>query len=422
MANISVPNTFVNLVQIADATQVNANYNAITQGLANGAFDFYFGNVRIASALSADGPASFYSSVSFAGTAAFSGSVHYYSSVSYAGTATYSGGAVYNGAGQFNSSVSFADSATFSDPVYFGHNVQATSSVTFATNVTLSGHANIQGQKELRLYDSDSSNYVGVQAPATVGTNYTVALPQSSPTGPLRPLTYNNGTLSWASSTGTYSSQTISYTITDTDGIGHIELQGDSIQITMPTLADNIDRVISITYFQNTSPISATLPIIVGEGSETIDAQSSITLLPGASIVLKATAAQWKNINGFYNAFKTTSPTISNAGTSPSGTVIVERNGCRVTLWASITTGSSGSPTSQINFTDVIPTWAVLTNQTLSAIDISTAGNYMVFLTVSANDVSFLKRIWVDAADTIQNSNFGNSETFLGHLTYLFST
>jgi len=36
---------------------------------------------------------------------------------------------------------------------------------------------NIKGQLDLRLYDSDSSNYAAIQAPSTIGTNYTLTLP-----------------------------------------------------------------------------------------------------------------------------------------------------------------------------------------------------------------------------------------------------
>jgi hypothetical protein len=111
MANITVPNTFVNNTQIADATQVNANFNSVLSGLVNSTNDFNFANLAVASAISANGPAGFYSSVSFIQSATYSGSVYEY------GTHTQ------YGAGQFNSSVSFAQSAIFSGSVAFGGSI-----------------------------------------------------------------------------------------------------------------------------------------------------------------------------------------------------------------------------------------------------------------------------------------------------------
>lgn len=77
MANISVPNTFVNNTQIADATEVNANFGAITTGLAAGNYDSYWANTNIKSSLIASGLAHFYSSVSFAGSSTFDASTYY---------------------------------------------------------------------------------------------------------------------------------------------------------------------------------------------------------------------------------------------------------------------------------------------------------------------------------------------------------
>lgn len=48
--------------------------------------------------------------------------------------------------------------------------------------VVSSEHITINGQKELRLADSDSSNFIALKAPATVGTNRTWTLPSAAPT------------------------------------------------------------------------------------------------------------------------------------------------------------------------------------------------------------------------------------------------
>jgi hypothetical protein len=77
------------------------------------------------------------------------------------------------------------------------------------TNITLSpggtgnivATANIQlnAQNDLRFADGDSSNYVAVQAPATVATNYTITLPNVTPTaaGLVLAASDTAGTLTW---------------------------------------------------------------------------------------------------------------------------------------------------------------------------------------------------------------------------------
>lgn len=83
---------------------------------------------------------------------------------------------------QYNSSGSFAG---------------ASGLVTDGSNLTL----NAQG--DLRFADSDSSNWVAFQAPATVATNVTWTLPDADGTSGQLLSTNGSGTLSWASSGGT---------------------------------------------------------------------------------------------------------------------------------------------------------------------------------------------------------------------------
>lgn len=55
-------------------------------------------------------------------------------------------------------------------------NVQLSKPMVSSSDITLNG------QQELRLADSDSSNYCAIKAPATVGTNRTWTLPSAAPT------------------------------------------------------------------------------------------------------------------------------------------------------------------------------------------------------------------------------------------------
>lgn len=72
------------------------------------------------------------------------------------------------------------------------------------TGVTIDGSNNvtIPGQGDLRWADSDSSNWVAFQAPATVATNVTWTLPNADGTSSQVLTTNGSGTLSWSTPSG----------------------------------------------------------------------------------------------------------------------------------------------------------------------------------------------------------------------------
>jgi hypothetical protein len=90
-------------------------------------------------------------------------------------------------------------------------NVAPTAVVTAATdqNITLSptgtgslvitANAQLQAQSDLRFADSDSSNWVAFQAPATVSSNVTWTLPAADGSNNQVLTTNASGTLSWTS-------------------------------------------------------------------------------------------------------------------------------------------------------------------------------------------------------------------------------
>jgi hypothetical protein len=61
-----------------------------------------------------------------------------------------------------------------------------------------SNNLTIPGQADLRLADSDSSNWVAFQAPATVASNVTYTLPSADGSANQVLTTNGSGTLSWA--------------------------------------------------------------------------------------------------------------------------------------------------------------------------------------------------------------------------------
>jgi hypothetical protein len=81
-------------------------------------------------------------------------------------------------------------------------NYSGTELTLTATTVKVAGHAQINAQNTLRFADSDSSNYVGFQAPATVAANVTWTLPGVDGANGQILTTNGIGVLSWTTSAG----------------------------------------------------------------------------------------------------------------------------------------------------------------------------------------------------------------------------
>ena len=74
---------------------------------------------------------------------------------------------------------------------------------------------NIKGQLDLRLHDSDSSNYAAIQAPSTVSSNYTLTLPTTDGNADEVLKTDGSGNLSWTTSVTSATSATTATTATN---------------------------------------------------------------------------------------------------------------------------------------------------------------------------------------------------------------
>ncbi len=92
---------------------------------------------------------------------------------------------------------------------------------TFSSNVTLNA------QSDLRFADSDSSNWVAFQAPATVASNVTWTLPSADGTADQALTTNGSGVLSWADAGGVQDNITEGNTsaeVVDTGSDGHFKV------------------------------------------------------------------------------------------------------------------------------------------------------------------------------------------------------
>ncbi len=139
------------------------------------------------------------------------------------------------------------------------------SGATFTSDITLNA------QSDVRFADSDSSNYVALQAPATVSSNVTFTLPSADGSSGHFLKTDGSGALSFAEATGVVTSvggQTGAVTHATTWAVG-----------TGATAASNTDLDVSGTYAGNVVAVSA-LDIDCSTGNyftKSISANSTFT-------------------------------------------------------------------------------------------------------------------------------------------------
>lgn len=94
-----------------------------------------------------------------------------------------------------------------------GVQIETTTTVTSGNVVIQNGQLVINAQGDTRYYDSDSSNYVAFQAPATVSANVTWTLPAADATTNKYALISNgSGTLSWGATGPVISNDTATST------------------------------------------------------------------------------------------------------------------------------------------------------------------------------------------------------------------
>jgi len=98
---------------------------------------------------------------------------------------------------------------------------------------TFNGNITLNAQGDLRFADSDSSNWVAFQSPATVSSNVTWTLPSADGTNGQALTTNGSGTLSWTSPTSTTDKITEGNTeaeVVDTGSDGHFKVTTEGIE------------------------------------------------------------------------------------------------------------------------------------------------------------------------------------------------
>jgi hypothetical protein len=166
------------------------------------------------------------------------------------GTNTISGAAVISG--NINSS---GTTNTFS-----GGNILSGTNTFSGTNI-FSSDVTLNAQSDLRFADSDSSNWVAFQSPATVASNVTWTLPAADGTSNQVLATNGSGTLSWATAGGgaSISAGDSKVEVTDTGSNGTIVFNTDNAERMRVTSAGNVG-------VNTTSPA---FPVDINGGSTT---------------------------------------------------------------------------------------------------------------------------------------------------------
>ena len=116
---------------------------------------------------------------------------------------TFSGGVVHSGTNTFSSSLIISGNINSSGTTntFSGGNILSGTNTFSGTNI-FSSDVTLNAQSDLRFADSDSSNWVAFQAPATVASNVTWTLPATDGTSNQVLATNGSGTLSWATAGG----------------------------------------------------------------------------------------------------------------------------------------------------------------------------------------------------------------------------
>ena len=156
----------------------------------------------------------------------------------------------------------------------------------------IAGDAQLQAQGDLRFADSDSSNYVAFQAPATVSSSLTWTLPAADGSVTQALTTNGSGTLSWATNSVTVSDETADA------GSNYVAFT------TATTGAITTAKVSStkLTFQPSTGTLTST--VVASTGNTTVGANLDIAGIP--------------SITGNFPVYQNT--TSMNSYTIPSGT------------------------------------------------------------------------------------------------------
>ena len=152
--------------------------------------------------------------------------------------------------------------------------LDVTGLLTADASVSVTGNVDILAQGDLRLQDSAGGQYVAMQAPATIGTSYTLTLPADDGNADQVLATDGSGVTSWVTSGGLYNAwliKTAAYTA----------LSGDQLIANAPSTAFTITLPASPSAGDTVSlkNVGAAL-LTVGRNGSNINSTASDATMP----------------------------------------------------------------------------------------------------------------------------------------------
>lgn len=178
------------------------------------------------------------------------------------------------------------------------------------SGATFTGDVTLNAQSDLRFADSDSSNWVAFQGPATVGTNVTWTLPATDGTAGQVMKTDGSGTLAWASYAGLASAQTFTAEQTFTEIKETVYTLGTSGTIALDPANGSIQSSVLTGAPTFTDSLAAGQTIVLHlEGGTTYTVTwPTITWVTGSgnaapTLTAKDTLVLWKISTTLYGAY-----------------------------------------------------------------------------------------------------------------------
>jgi hypothetical protein len=232
------------------------------------------------------------------------------------------------------------------------------------------GNVLLRAAKELRLGDSDSTNYVALKSPAAVGTNYTITLPDTAP-GDNTVLKHGTGgSYSWAaqSALGVVATQTANYTALNTDYLIPCDSSGGTFTVTLPAASGNSGLELFIKKIDS-SFIAVT---IEGDGSETIDGAANTTLnTQNEGIIVICDGANWQIVERRIPSIWTSYTPTCNLTTNATTTGLWKREGQNVRCQVKVAFSAGNSQATTCTFT--IPNSSAWTIDTSALLNTATS-------------------------------------------------
>lgn len=295
MAAISVTYSFNNGTTL-DAGQINTNFSDIIAGTSDGTKDFNIAALTVA------------------------------------GIATLNGNVLLGNAS--GDDVQFNGSLATSIPIKTANTYNIGAAGTGLASVYIS----LGASNTVRLLGSSSGT------PA----NWTFTFPSTAGVAGQVLVNGGSGTMAWKPGQVETSAKSADYTVTDSDGIQVVLMTTASTSrtVTLPTLADNLDREITVTKVDSGTGIVT----VAGEGSETIGGAASVTLRGQyQSITLKAGASEWNIISHCAVGLPDALATAEGKKIYSHGTTY--NNGIAPT----VTLGGGGGSLSSVTYSEFIP-------------------------------------------------------------------